>query len=467
MNARHPCLLLVGLLLAAPSLAAEPPPAPQLTAAERAEVDQIVQKALRDTHVASASIAIVKDDQLVYAKAYGQAQLKPALKATPAMRYAIGSISKQFTATALLLLAQDGKLSLDDHVSRFLPDVPHGAEVTLRQLLSHTSGYRDFWPQDYVMKPMQQAVDPKALVQEWAGKPLDFAPGTRWEYSNTNYVIAGLVAEKVSGVPLFQFLSQRVFAPLGIKTAFDVDQHPLPPGNPKGYMHHALGPERLAPPEGKGWMAGAGELAMTAEDLARWDRSLIEGSVLKPASYQALETEVLLANGRGTNYGLGVDVGAFDNHREISHTGEVAGFTALNAVFPDDRAAVVVLNNNDAADSTNQQIAKKLYRMVLEGSAPEVTAQAKKIFLGLQRGKIDRSLFTENANGYFDAQALQDFRQSLSPLGAPKTFTQERKGDRGGMVYRKYKVTLAKKTLAVTTYALPDGKLEQYLVLPE
>lgn len=459
--------MLLVALLSAPVLATAPPAVPSLSAADRAEVDRVVQKALKDTHVASASIAIVKDGQLVYAQAYGKAQLEPALKATPAMRYAVGSISKQFTAAALLFLAEEGKLSLDDKVSRFLPDVPHGAEVTLRQLLSHTSGYRDFWPQDYVMKPMQQSVEPKALVQAWASKPLDFAPGTRWEYSNTNYVIAGLIAEKVSGVPLFQLLSQRVFSPLGIATAFDVDQHPLPPGSPKGYMHHALGPERLAPEEGKGWMAGAGELAMTAEDLTRWDRSLIEGSLLKPASYQALETEIVLTNGRGTGYGLGVDVGAFDNHRMISHTGEVAGFTALNAVFPDDRAAVVVLNNNDAADSTNQQIAKKLYRMVLEGAAPEATARAKQIFLALQKGKIDRSLFTDNANGYFDAQALQDFRRSLSPLGAPKDFTQERKGDRGGMVYRKFKVKLAKRDLAVTTYEMPDGKLEQYLVLPE
>jgi CubicO group peptidase (beta-lactamase class C family) len=443
------------------------PAAASLTPAQRTEIDHIVEKALQDTRVASASVAIVKDGQLVFARAYGNARLKPKLKATPEMAYAIGSISKQFTAAALLLLAEEGKLSLDDHVSRFLPEVPHGAEITIRQLLSHTSGYPDFWPQDYVMKSMQRSIDPKQIVKDWAGKPLDFAPGTRWEYSNTNFVIAGLVAEKVSGVPLFQFLSQRVFTPLGMKSVFDYDQKGMPKEGPRGFMHHATGPSRPALDEGRGWMFGAGELAMTASDLARWDQAVLSRSVLKPDSYRALETEVRIASGLGTNYGLGVHLGLFDNHRLISHTGEVAGFTALNAVFPDDGAAVVVLNNNDAADSTNEQIARKLYRLILEGAAPEALARAKKIFAGLQHGRIDRSLFTENANGYFDDLALKDFKQSLGRLGKPTSFTPDRKSDRGGMTYRSFKVKLRKQDFSVTTYELPDGKLEQYLVIPE
>src|ERR1035438_2059302 len=116
--------------------------------------------------------------------------------AVPTMRYSVGSISKQFTATAVLLLAEQGKLTLDDPVSRFVPNLTRGSEVTIRQLLSHTSGYQDYWPQDYVPPFMLQAITADKILDQWARKPLDFDPGTEWQYSNTNFVIAGLIVEK-------------------------------------------------------------------------------------------------------------------------------------------------------------------------------------------------------------------------------------------------------------------------------
>src|SRR6185312_7811630 len=134
------------------------------------------------------------------------ARLDPPTPATSAMRYSIGSISKQFTATAVLLLAERHKLSLDDKIAKWLPDLTRANEVTLRQVLSMTSGYQDYWPQDYVMPPMLQPTTARRIVDEWAKKPLDFEPGTKWQYSNTNYVIAGMIVEKVAGMPLVDFL---------------------------------------------------------------------------------------------------------------------------------------------------------------------------------------------------------------------------------------------------------------------
>src|ERR1035437_9750209 len=182
--------------------------APADTALAR-KVDSIANQVLQSTGVPSASVAVVKNGRLAYANAYGAAKLEPRLTASPDMRYAIGSISKQFTAVAVLLLQQDGKLRLDDPVSRFIPGLTRGSEVTVRQLLSHTSGYQDFWPQDYVLPLMLQPVTADGIMDRWARKPLDFDPGTKWQYSNTNYVIAGVIVEEVSGMPLLQFLNQR------------------------------------------------------------------------------------------------------------------------------------------------------------------------------------------------------------------------------------------------------------------
>src|SRR5215831_9033634 len=154
----------------------------QLSSPLTEKIDKLAADALAKTGVPSASVAVVKDGQLAYVKAYGNARIDPAMPATPQMRYSIGSISKQFTAVAILLLQEQGKLSLDDRVAKFIPDLTRASEVTIRQLLSHTSGYQDYWPQDYVMPSMLKPVSARQILDEWARKPLDFDPGTKWQY---------------------------------------------------------------------------------------------------------------------------------------------------------------------------------------------------------------------------------------------------------------------------------------------
>src|SRR5262249_30842577 len=249
-----------------------------------------------------------------YVHAYGSARLEPPTPATTAMRYSIGSISKQFTAAAVLLLMQEGKLSLDDKVARWRPDLTRANDVAIRQLLSMTSGYQDYWPQDYVMPPMLEPTTPDAILDGWARKPLDFEPGTRWQYSNTNYVAAGLIVGKTGGTPLLDYLQQRIFGPPPMTSAAELDGAPLRPSDPAGYRRFALGPLRPAPKEGRGWLYAAGELALTPTDLARWDIATIDQTVLAPGSYRLMQTETLLANGVSTGYGLGVSVGNREGH---------------------------------------------------------------------------------------------------------------------------------------------------------
>ncbi|MDP9203431.1 MAG: beta-lactamase family protein [Gemmatimonadota bacterium] len=433
-----------------------------------AKVDAIANQVLQSTGVPSASVAVVKNGRLAYANAYGAAKLDPRVAATPDMRYAIGSISKQFTAAAILLLQQEGKLSLDDPVSRFIPGLTRGNEVTVRQLLSHTSGYQDFWPQDYVMPMMLKSTTPQSIADRWAKQPLDFDPGTRWQYSNTNYTLAGMVVEKAAGMPFFQFVRTRILEPVGLTSASDFDVSPRA-ANATAYLRYGLGPLRPAPDAGSGWMWAAGELAMTASDLAKWDISLIRQSLLRPESYRALESDVHLRNGAGTGYGLGVDVAMQSGRFMVEHSGEVSGFTAENIVFPEDNAAVVVLTNQDAAPASGtiaQQIVQALFATE-DALAESRTARARGILEGLQRGTIDRSLFTTNANAYFSDQALKDFASSLGPLGSLTGFVQTRKAERGGMVYRSYRASFPDRALRVWTYETPDGRLEQLQIAPQ
>jgi CubicO group peptidase (beta-lactamase class C family) len=450
------------ILLAASLVRAQSPAI--ISTSLREKIDSTVQQALTGTGIPSASIAIVQAGAIAYLQAYGHGRIEPRKTALPAMRYSIGSISKQFTATAVLLLAEQGKLSLGDPVSRFVPNLTRGDEVTIRELLSHTSGYQDYWPQDYVPPFMLQPITADTILDQWARKPLDFAPGTQWQYSNTNFVIAGLIVEKAGGEPLLQFLSEHIFAPLGMKSVMNIDQNRLTETDATGYMRYALGPPRLAPKEGKGWLFAAGELAMPAEDLAKWDVSMINQTVLRPASYADLEKEIVLKNGVGTRYGLGVAVRESFGQRVIEHEGEVSGFTAHNMVFPDARMAVVVLVNEDSVDASSD-IARKIAALLFrEADAGKQEDQSREIFSALQQGKVDRALFTDNCNSYFTEQALKDFASSLGPLGPPTEFTQTAKEDRGGMTFRLFEAHFPQKTVEVWERIMPNGKIEQYQV---
>jgi D-alanyl-D-alanine carboxypeptidase len=452
------------LVLAFPVRAEE---APTLPPELRSRVDAVAHDVLEKTGVPSASVAIVRDGRIAYLAAYGDARLSPKKAATPDMRYSIGSISKQFTASAILLLQQEGKLSLDDPVGTFVPGLTRGSEVTVRQVLSHTSGYQDYWPQDYVPPFMLTRIDAQAILDRWARRPLDFEPGTEWQYSNTNYVIAGLIAEKAAGVPLWQFLNARIFGPLGIATATNIDERGLPQADPTGYFRYALGPPRPAPKEGPGWLFAAGEIAMTPSDLAKWDISMIKRTVLSPASYDTLETEIRLKNGENTGYGLGVDVSVVGGHRQIEHTGEVSGFTAENIVLPDDAAAVVVLTNQDAAPAASI-IGQQVRTLLLPARTPvdqSRNALVKRVFDDLRHGRIDRTLFTDNANAYFTTQALEDYRSSLEPLGEYASMAATAVSSRGGMIHRGFLVRFPGKTVGLSIFEMPDGKFEQFLVI--
>lgn len=454
------------------ALVAVPAAASPLTPAEIAQVDKLVAKTLSDTGVPSAEIAIVRDGKLVLNKAYGKAN--EGLPANPALPYQIASNSKQFTAMALLLLEDDGKLDLDDHVSKYVPGITGGDRITIRQLLSHTAGLQDFWPQDYMFTDMSVPATPQQIVDKWAKKPLDFEPGARWQYSNTGYVVAGMIAEKVSGMPLMTYLGRKIFKPLGMTSVRNLDDTNTR-AFPAGYHRAGLGPVRIAQPAARGWLYAAGELSMTAADLAKWDIARMNRVVIPASDWAEQENPVLRTDGRSNGYGLGVFNHDVRDRHVIDHGGEAVGFLTANAVYPDTKDAIVVFTNADFSGATGT-LTEGIEKIILNSPEPALASEANRLadvaatYAALASGKLDRSKLTPNLNYYFSATTLLDYSSSLSPLGKPKIEMKRAPRLRGGFVNRNYTLHYAGgKDLTLVTYAEPgaNGRWEQFMIMPE
>ena len=377
----------------------------------------------------------------------------------------MGSISKEFTAAALLLLQEQGKLSLDDKVAKYFPELTRAGEISIRQLLTHTSGYEDYAPQDYVIPAWTKPVTPQAVMEQWGKKPLNFDPGTKWQYSNTNYVIAAEIFEKVSGQGLVEFLRARIFQPLGMQSAGDCWAGSPP--TVQAYTRFALGPPRPVQREAKGWYFGAGELCMTATDLSKWDVAFLRRQILSAKSYEEFTHPAVLSNGDYTHYALGLQIGEFNRMPLISHSGEVSGFISSNGIYPTRNGAVVVLTNEDGINligPVSTQMATLAFLPPEPPASTAATAQVKIMLKGFRNGKIDRSLFTSDANSYFTDQAMHDIQKSLAGIGKLKSVTRTSESLRGGMTHRNYRAAYAKKSLSLNIYVLPDGKYEQFMI---
>jgi D-alanyl-D-alanine carboxypeptidase len=445
--------------------------AQQLTLEELTAIDTAVSDALKESGVPSASIAVVRGGELVLSRAWGKPS-ETIAEPNPELPYQIASNSKQFLAALLLMLENEGKLDLDDPVVKWLPELPHADRYTVRQLLNHTSGLQDYWPQDYAFAAMERAAAPMDIVRRWGMKPLDYEPGTRWQYSNTGYVVAGLIAEKAGGKPLWQQFEQRIFVPLGI--------HPVSgdatngPSYPQGYQRFALGPVRPATPPAPGWLWAAGELSMTAAELAEWNIARIERSLLPREDWEEMERPVRLADGTSNGYGLGVQSSMRGGRRVVDHGGAAIGFLSQSAVWIEDRVSVVVFINADFApvqDRLTDRIAGIVLpkpAQVVTGEGPR-TEEAQAALAELIAGKFTPARFTENAQYYFTEAVRGDYQQSLGDLGALTRLEATRPPQlRGGFVNRIFRATFEKRTLVLSTYAEPgaEGRWEQFIVVP-
>ena len=317
-----------------------------LTSAVPADnVDDYIKREMERQHVPGVSVLVIKDGKVIKSQGYGLANVELNVPATPDTVYKIGSISKQFIAAGILLLVQDGKISLDDNISKFLEGTPETWKpITIRHLLTHTSGIVREAPGFDPMK-IQKDAD---VIKTAYSLPLRFAPGEKYEYCNVGYFSLAEIISKVSGKPWPDFLHERVFAPLEMNATRATNMIEMVPNRANGYVWR----------DGKLRNASiyfavrpSGAFLSTVLDLAKWDAALDSGKILKQATLEQAWTPVKLNNGQTHLYGFGWDLTPIAGHKRINHGGSLPGFRAYGARFVDDKVTVIVLTNGDNANA--------------------------------------------------------------------------------------------------------------------
>jgi CubicO group peptidase (beta-lactamase class C family) len=295
-----------------------------------------------------ATVIATKNGKTVFRKAYGMADLRMQRALDPETPMRLGSVTKQFTAAAILLLAEQGKLSLSDDFRKYLPDFPDkGHVITIEHLLTHTSGISSYTDRPGYAAGMTDELTIAQMVATFKDSPLLFAPAERFAYSNSGYFLLGAIIEKVSGMRYADFLSKQIFEPLDMRrTAYEGDDRE-PPGMARGY--HRTGESFVpAPPLSMSQPFAAGALVSTVDDLARWDEAITSGKLLRPAMWRRAFTPYLLRDGSSTGYGYGWGMGVLKGHPSAAHGGGINGFSAFVLRLPDDKVYVAVLANSDS-----------------------------------------------------------------------------------------------------------------------
>lgn len=458
-------LLLSGMLLAGGMAA---PAAAQVSGrVDPARLDSLIRQTMVDRHLVGLSVGVMQDGQVVFARGYGLASVEPRAEVTPQTMFAIGSVTKQFTCSTVLLLQQDGKLSVSDPVSKYFPGLTRARGITLLELGQHVSGYHDYYPLDFVDREMHQPRSADQIIQEYATRPLDFDPGTRWSYSNTNFLILGRVIEKVTGKPYGDVLADRILRPLGMShTRYQPERGQ--PGMATGYTSFGLAAPIPAEPEAKGWAGSAGALWSTPTDLLTWDLALVDGKVLSTASYRTLTTPRRLTDGRSTGYGCGEGVNDRGDAVVLSHGGAVAGFVASNTVVPATRSAIVLLANTDfgALGAIQQAILPEL--MPAHADVPVIhgppALDAARTFLeGLARGTVDRSTLAPDFDDYLTDRKVQAAAAAWRQLGPLSDIRVAGTRERGGMEVAIVRFRLGTTEAQALMYRTPDGKIQEFL----
>jgi CubicO group peptidase (beta-lactamase class C family) len=293
-----------------------------------------------------AAVLVAKDGQVLLRKGYGLANLELGVPIQPDMVFELGSITKQFTAAAILLLQERGQLSVDDEITRFLPDFPtHGQKITLHHLLTHVSGIPSYTGLPEWRTRVREDLTVQQLIDLFKDKPLEFNPGEKWAYNNSAYVLLGAVIEKVSGKSYEDFIEQEIFAPLGMKRSYYGHQTEVIPGRVAGYDKEGEG-YQIAEYISMTQPYAAGSLLSTVDDLAIWAEALSGGKVVKKASLERMTTPAKLASGQSTKYAYGLAISDEEGTRIVEHGGGIFGFVTQMLHVPDRRLLVIVLSNN-------------------------------------------------------------------------------------------------------------------------
>ena len=434
-----------------------------------AQLDSIIRKAVVEKHIVGLSVGVMQNGKVVLAKGYGVRDLASKDPVTPQTMFAVGSVTKQFTCSALMMLAEQKRLSLSDPVSNWFPTLTRAKDITLIDLGGHLSGYHDFYPLDFVDREMQKPASADEIITEYATRPLDFAPRSRYSYSNTGFLILGRVIEKVSGQPFGTFITQHIFTPLKLtRTVFEPASPTSAANMARGYTSFGLADPITAEPEARGWAWSAGAIWSTPTDLLTWDTSLLDHRLISPASFAVLSTAQRLSDGRSSGYGCGEGVNDRGAAVVLSHGGAVSGFVAQNTVIPATRSAVVLLSNTDFSPigALNQElVAKVMPRGVDVPVVAGLSAldAAKKFLSELEKGKVDRSTLGEDFSLYLTPAKIAASQRALNAMGPISKIRIANLVERGGMQVAAVQFDVGATTSEGLMYRTPDGKLQEFL----
>jgi D-alanyl-D-alanine carboxypeptidase len=446
----------------------------------RPALDDRIKGIMERERIPGMAIVVMKNGLVIERRGYGLADRETQTTVGANTRFPIGSVTKQFTATAVMLLVEEGKLDLDQPIRQYLSDLPITWQpLTLRQLLAHTSGLSESINYRQINIAYRNAKGDRKVqnlpeIYQALNPKLDFPPGEAWMYSNTGYLVAGLIIEKVSGQSYHDFMRDRIFQPLGMnETQAELSNVP---NLASGYYWNSRGWNRQLDKldlAGWQWAHAAGNIISTATDMTKWAAALNAGKLLKPTSYEQLWSETRLNNGRATgySYGLGWGVNRFNHHLTISHGGSISGYASGVARFPDDRLDVIVLTNNIEADGATiaTQIAA-IYDPTISIASltpqPDPNPAFTQRFLAILQGKETNVVFApevqlteQTIRGKYIKQFRTEYRtvQSLEFL---REETQN--GDR---TYY-YKTSLKGKVAYATISVTDKGNILRYGVIP-
>lgn len=363
------CALLVAMALLGAGTASQaaadtlPPQEQDERAAERARaIDAMLQRYLKPGRP-GAVVLVTDHGAQLFRKAYGLAKVSENVALHPGMSLRVGSITKQFTAAAIMLLAEQGKLALSDQVGQYLPAFA-GADspVTIEHLLTHTSGIRNYTELPHFVERMNSDVSVEDGIAFFKDAKPEFAPGDRFAYSNSNYFLLGAIIERVSGMPYADFMARNVFEPLQLThTRIETG---TAPADVIGYTQERR-KVTVSPDYSMCWPYAAGALLTSVDDLALWDQAIVQGKLLKPESWQRMATSYRLHGTRPTGYGYGFFIRSIRGKAAIEHGGDIGGFSADVMRFPQEGIFIAVLANNDAGDPAPDELAAKVAALVL------------------------------------------------------------------------------------------------------
>jgi CubicO group peptidase (beta-lactamase class C family) len=407
----------------------------QFTSSMSSRIDAIGKAEVASGRTPGIAIGVVEDGRLVYARGFGFANAAKHLDVAAATQFYIGSISKQFTAAAILLLVQDGKVKLDDKVTKLVPELTIASSVTIAQLLQQTSGLPNYTRAPGIVADPTRSIKLAALIAAVDKMTMRFDPGTKFEYNNFNYFIAGLIVERASGLPLSDFLQARIFQPLYMTSTFYASDNGISPSHAVGYTG---GPHHFTPakPWDPTWLLGAGGLVSNVYDLAKWDVGM---PVLMRVD--AVRNMFTASGAPGAqSYGMGWVVDQRNGKRYIWHNGELGGYHSMNALLPDDHIAVIVLANADDISSKGTVAPETVAAQVLDVASPPTAAHLDNAIVARARewlGRIadrnlDRTQLTPAFSAYLTDQLVS--RSNFRALGKIQTFvpvssTTEDSGD--------------------------------------